>query len=97
VFQAKYRFDGVELPFFIMVTTPGDAAKAWGSFQDFCGRFGKTETLPDVNGAKMFRAEVFGKWKIVYQREGELGGAFDAADATRAQAFVEKYLRGEIK
>jgi hypothetical protein len=97
VFQAKYNFDGAELPFFIMVAAPGDATKAWKSFQDFCARFGKVGILPDVNGGKMFSAQVFGKWKVVYQRDGELGGVFDAADETKAQAFVEKYLRGEIK
>ncbi len=97
VFQAKYGFDGAELPFFIMVVTPDDAAKAWKSFQDFCARFGKTETLPDVAGAKLFSAQVFGKWKVVYQRAGELGGVFDAADEAKAQAFVEKYLHGGIK
>jgi hypothetical protein len=97
VFQAKYNFDGAELPFFIMVAAPDDAAKAWKSFQDFCARFGKVESLPDVNGGKIFSAQVFGKWKVVYQRDGELGGVFDAADAAKAQAFVEKYLRGEIK
>ena len=97
VFQAKYNFDGAELPFFIMVTQPDDAAKAWQSFQDFCARFGKANVLPDVNGGKIFSAQVFGKWKVVYQREGELGGVFDAADEAKAQAFVEKYLRGEIK
>jgi predicted secreted protein len=97
VFQAKYSFDGTELPFFIMVTTPDDAAKAWKSFQDFCARFGKVENLPDVSGAKIFSAQVFGKWKIIYQRDGELGGVFDVADEATAQTFVEKYLRGEIK
>jgi hypothetical protein len=97
VFQAKYNFDGAELPFFIMVAPPGDAAKAWKSFEDFCGRFGKAQPLPDVNGGKIFSAQVFGKWKVVYQRDGELGGVFDAADADKARAFVEKYLRGEIK
>jgi hypothetical protein len=97
VFQAKYNFDGAELPYFIMITAPDDAAKAGKSFQDFCGRFGKVEALPDVNGGKIFSAQVFGKWKVVYQREGELGGVFDAMDADKARAFVEKYLRGEIK
>jgi len=43
VFQAKYNFNGAELPYFIMVATPDDAAKAWQSFQDFCTRFGKAE------------------------------------------------------
>ena len=97
VFQAKYKFDGAELPFFIMVAATDDAAKAWISFEDFCVRFGKVENLPDVNGGKMFSAQVFGKWKVVYQRAGELGGVFDAADETQAQTFVEKYLRGELK
>jgi len=97
VFQAKYSMAGAELPFFIMVATPDDAAKAWQSFQDFCGRFGKVEVLPDMNGGRIFRAQVFGKWKVVYQRAGELGGVFDAASADQARAFVEKYLRGEIK
>jgi hypothetical protein len=97
VFQAKYNFDGAELPFFIMVAAPGDADKAWKLFEDFCGRFGKAQPLPDMNGGKIFSAQVFGKWKVVYQREGELGGVFDAIDADKARAFVEKYLRGEIK
>jgi len=97
VFQAKYKFDGAELPYFIMIAAPDDAAKAWKSFQDFCGKFGIVTNLPDVSGGKIFSAQVFGKWKVVYQRDGELGGVFDASDETKAQAFVEKYLRGEIK
>jgi hypothetical protein len=71
--------------------------KAWQSFQEFCGKFGTSENLPDVNGAKLFRAQLFGKWKVVYQRDGEVGGVFDAADAAKAQAFLEKYLRSEMK
>jgi hypothetical protein len=97
VFQAKYKFNGAELPFFIMVATPGDATKAWQSFRDFCARFGKAESLPDVNGGKIFRAQLFGKWKVVYQRDGELGGVFDAADGAAAHEFVEQYLKGKIK
>lgn len=97
VFQAKYKFDGAEVPFFIMVAAPDDAAKAWQLFQNFCGKFGTAENLPDVNGGKLFRAQVFGKWKVIYQRGGELGGAFDVADGDQARAFIEKYLRGEIK
>jgi hypothetical protein len=97
VYQAKYKFDGAEIPFFVMVASADDAAKAWKSFQDFCGKFGTVENLPDVNGGKIFRAQVFGKWKVVYQRNGELGGAFDAADGDQARAFIEKYLRGVIK
>jgi len=97
VFQAKYKFNGAELPFFIMVATPDDAAKAWKSFQDFCARFGKAESLPDVNGGKIFRAQLFGKWKVVYQRAGELGGVFDAADAAAALDFVAQYLNGKIQ
>ena len=97
VFQAKYKFDGAVLPYFIMVAAPADAAKAWQSFQDFCGKFGTATNLPDVNGGKIFRAQVFDKWKVVYQRDGELGGVFDADDADKARAFVEKYLRGELK
>lgn len=97
VFQARYKFNGVELPFFIMVASPEDAAKAWKSFQDFCARFGQAESLPDVNGGKVFRAQLFGKWKVVYQRGGELGGVYDAADGTLAHDFVEQYLNGKIK
>ena len=97
VFQAKYKFDGAEMPFFVMVTGPEDAATAWQSFHDFCAKYGKAEDLPNVNGGKLFRAQLFGKWKVVYQRQGELGGAFDAADADQAKTFIEKYLRGELK
>jgi len=97
VFQAKYKFTGAVIPFFVMVASADETAKAWQAFQNFCGKFGTAENLPDVNGAKIFRAQVFGKWKVVYQRAGELGGAFDADDADQARAFIEKYLRGELK
>jgi hypothetical protein len=97
VFQAKYTFDGAELPFFIMVAPADETAAAWKSFQDFCARFGKVEQLPDVNGGKVFRTQLFGKWKVVYQRNNQLGGVFDAADGDKARTFVEKYLQGEIK
>lgn len=97
VFQAKYKFNGQELPFFVMVASPVDVASAWQSFQDFCKRFGKVEVLAEVANGKIFRAQVFGKWKVVYQRDGELGGVFDANDGNRAREFVEKYLKGEIK
>jgi len=97
VFQAKYGKTGAEVPFFIMVAQPADAAKAWQSFHDFCARFGKVEALPDVSGGKLFRAQLFGKWKVVYVRAGEIGGTYDVADPGAARDFVEKYLRGEIK
>ncbi len=97
VFQAKYNYDGAVLPYFIMVAAPADAAKAWQSFADFCGKFGTVTNLPDVNGGKIFSAQVFDKWKVVYQRDGELGGVFDATDEAKAEAFIGKYLRGEIK
>jgi hypothetical protein len=97
VYQARYKFNGAELPFFIMVGAPDDAAKAWQSFHDFCARFGQAENLPDVNGAKVFRAQLFGKWKVVYQRGGELGGVFDAADAATARDFLEQYLNGKLQ
>ena len=97
VYQAKYKVQGGDLSFFIMVAAPEESAKAWQSFQTFCGRFGKTDLLPDVNGGKIFRGNVFGKWKVVYVRGGELGGVFDATDPDQAAGFIEKYLRGEIK
>jgi len=97
VFQAKYKFAGSELPFFVMVARPEEAAKAWQSFAGFCARFGTVKNVPEVSGGKIFSAQMFGKWKVVYQRDGELGGVFDATDETNALAFVEKYLRGEIK
>lgn len=97
VFQAKYNFNGTEFSFFIMVTPDDSAATAWNSFQKFCGTFGKVELLPDVNGGKIFRSQLFGKWKVVYLRNKELGGVFDATDGDKALAFVEQYLQGKIK
>ena len=97
VYQATYQYKGTTLPFFIMVAPPAQSANAWQSFQKFCARFGKVTSLPDVNGAKLFRAQVFGKWKIVYLRQNELGGVYDAKDKARALEFVEKFLRGDIK
>ena len=98
VFQATYDFGGAKLPFFLMMTTPEQAAAGWKKYNDFCVRFGKSSTLPEVNGAKIFQAESFGKTRVIYQKkEGEVGGVFDATDAVQARRFVESYLKGEIK
>jgi hypothetical protein len=98
VFQASYDFAGKKLPFFVMVATPADAAAAWKAYQDFAGQFGgKVTALPDENGAKIFAAQNFGTWKVIYQRNGEIGGVVDADDGDQARQFVEKYLDGKIK
>ena len=80
-----------------MVTTPESAADAWKSYMAFCGRFGATTKLPDVKGARLFQAQNFGTWKVIYQREGEMGGVHDAEDGNKARGFVEKYLQGQVR
>lgn len=97
VFQAVYKFEDAKLPFFLMVATPEAAAGAFKSYQDFIARFGKATALPDVDGAHIFQAESFGKCKVIYQREGEIGGVYDAADPEIARKFVEQYLQGKIR
>ena len=98
VFQANYDFTGKKLPFFLMVTSAADAAAAWKSYLDFAGQFGgQAATLPDMDGAKVFAAQNFGTWKVIYQRNGEVGGVYDANDLDTARQFVEKYLAGQIK
>ena len=98
VFQASYDFAGKKLPFFLMVASPAEAAAAWKSYLDFAGQFGGQVTpLPDQGGAKVFAAQNFGSWKVIYQRDGELGGVYDANDPDTARQFVEKYLAGQIK
>ena len=98
VFQATYDFSGGKLPFFLMTASPEEAAAAWKSYLDFSGKFGgKVTALPDVRGAKIFQTENFGTWKVIYQRNGEIGGVFDATDGDKARQFVEKYLAGEIQ
>ena len=98
VFQASYDFAGKKLPFFVMVAPAADSAAAWKSYFDFAGQFGgKVTALPDMNGAKVFAAQNFGSWKVIYQRDGELGGVFDAADGDQAREFVKKYLEEQIK
>jgi len=97
VFQATYDFGGKKLPFFLMLTTPAEAAAAHRAYAEFCGQFGgKVTPLPDSSGAKLFLAENFGTWKVIFQRAGELGGVVDADDAAKAQQFVEQYLQGKI-
>lgn len=97
VFQADYNFDGKKVTFFLMTTTPEAAGKAWTSFLAFSGKYGgKAEILPDIDGAKVFQALNFGKWKFIYQRGGELGGVIDAQDPVAARAFLDKVLEGTL-
>jgi hypothetical protein len=98
VFQADYDFDGKKLTFFLMVTTPEAAAKAWESYLAFSGRHGgKAEAIPEISGAKIFQAENFGKSKLIFQRGGELGGVIDTQDPVAARAFLEKVLGGKLR
>lgn len=97
VFQATYEFSGQKLTFFLMTTTPEAAAAAWKSFLAFSGKYGGNATeLPEANAAKIFQAQNFDKWKIIYQREGEIGGVIDATDTSLARSFLEKYLQGQL-
>jgi hypothetical protein len=97
VFEAHYDFSGAKLPFFVMATTPDEAAVAWKSFMEFAGKYGgKVSPLPDSHGAKLFQAENSGSWKIVFVRDGTLGGVFDTDSPDKAREFVEQYLEGKI-
>lgn len=97
VFQGSYGFGGKKLAFFVMVAKSEEAVAAWKAFLEFSGKFGgKVTALPDVNGAKIFQAENFGVFKVIYQKDGELGGVFDADDGEKARQFVEQYLKGQI-
>ena len=98
VFQADYDFEGKKITFFLMVTTPEEAAKAWDSYLAFSSRYGgKAEPIADIAGGKVFQAQNFGKSKLVYQRDGELGGVIDAQDPVAARAFLEKVLEGKLR
>lgn len=98
VFQASYDFEGKKITFFLMVTTPEAAARAWESYLAFSGRYGgKAEALPDFSGAKIFQATNFGKSKIIYQRGGELGGVIDTQDPVAARAFLDNVLEHKLR
>ncbi len=98
VFQADYTFEGKKISFFLMVTTSEAAANAWSAYLEFSGRYGgRAEILPDVAGAKVFQAKNFGKWKVIYQRKGEIGGVIDAEDPVVARAFLGKMLGESLR
>lgn len=97
VFQATYNFGGKKLPFLVMVAAPDEAVAAWKAWSEFSGKFGGTITpLPDAGGAKIFQAENSGSWRVIFVRDGTLGGVFDAPDAAKAREFVQQYLEGKI-
>jgi hypothetical protein len=98
VFQGSYDFEGKKLSFFIMATTSDASSSAWNSYLTFSGKYGgKETTLPDINGAKVFQASNFGTFKVIFQRDGQLGGVVDAPDAKAALDFVTQYLQGSIQ
>lgn len=94
VFEATYQFEGTSLPYFAMASTPDEAAAAFEAYKKFCGRFGgKVSVLPETGGARIFQAENFGTWKVVFQRNGEIGGVYDSTDGAKALQFVERHLK----
>lgn len=98
VFQAAYDFEGKKLSYFIMATTPDASASAWKAYLVFCGKYGgKASALPEIDGAKVFQAENFGAFKVIFQRGGQIGGVVDAPEAKVALDFVTQYLQGKIQ
>ena len=96
VFQGTYDFEGKKLSYFVMASTPEEAASAWNAYLGFCGKFGgKANALSDINGAKVFQASNFGTFKVIFQRGNEIGGVVDATEAGPALDFVTHYLQGQ--
>jgi hypothetical protein len=93
VFQAKYKFQNSELPFFVMAGASDDIGKAFVEFKTFSGKYGKvTKEASAADGTPYFLAESFGKFRAIFQRPDVIGGVFDAGDAAAAEAFVLRYL-----
>lgn len=98
VFQATYTFEGQKVNFFLMSAPADTTATAWKAYFDFSGKYGGTaQELPARGEAKLFSAENFGDWKVIYQRGDEIGGVVDTTNADLARKFVEKYLDGQIR
>jgi hypothetical protein len=78
-----------------MVSTPEEVAAAWKANQEFAGKIGgKVTVLPDINGAKVFQAETFGTWNVIYLRDREIGGVYEADDVQKAREFLQKQIGG---
>ena len=98
VYQGVYEFEGKKLTYFIMVATPDASSSAWKAYLAFCGKYGgKAETLPDINGAKVFQAANFGACKVIFQRGAQIGGIIDSQEPKPALDFVTQYLQGKIQ
>ena len=97
VYQGAYEFKGKKLTYFVMAATPDASSSAWKSYLSFCGKYGKATPLADIDGARVFQASIFGTFKVIFQRGGEIGGIVDAPDAGPALDFVTQYLQGQIQ
>ena len=92
VFSSDYTAEGKTLRFFIAVEADEAAARdVLKQYRDFCEQFGKVEKV-DAAGADMFKAEIFGTWKIIYQRGADVGGVIDTDSPDIAIRFVQGLL-----
>ncbi len=93
VFQAKYRAGAAELPFLLMAAEPAQIEAAYAGCLEFSRKYGKVlKESKASDGTPYFVAESFGTFRVIFRRPNLLGGAFDAADAPVAEAFVSAYL-----
>ncbi len=96
VHEADYLRGKATLRFFMMKPADEAAARdAYDRYLEFCRQFGTVAAERKLAGARLFEADNFGFWKIVYQRGAEVGGVNDAEDRAAAVAMVEEYLGGQ--
>ncbi len=95
VYQARYVFEGTEINFFVMLSSPSEARAAWQEYRDFAGKYGEVhEDSLEANGALIFIAESFGNWLAIYFWDDQIGGVVEAPSKEAAQGFVMTFLKG---
>lgn len=92
-FQADYAYEGKKLTFFVArQPSPAAAEKAFAEARKVALQFGKVTDEKPVNGAKVFSAESFGQWKVLYLRGDQVGGVVDTDQPELARKYVAARL-----
>ena len=95
VFFADYMVGDAKIAFFI--TEADDAATAavlLDRYRDFLNQYGAAMgDIREINDTRMFEAESYDQWDVIFQRGKMLGGVTQADDADAAHKFVERYLK----
>ncbi len=93
VFEARYNIDGKELTYFVKSASDATVATSvWTEVKNFYDNYGSQQESMEMEGTRLFSADMFGQWAAIYVKDNRVAGVVNAPDRQSALEFVQSQL-----